>query len=370
MDKNFYNDVLIGSYLSNNAVLLRTKPVVIIRPEIFFNATNVNVNVENCRYVDPSTRSVKITSCVDLRYCLRYDGSYVPSSLLFNITLQMDSKRMGNPRCFAIDNNQIKSQFSKVQELNAYRRRICSEPLIVYLKNKTSIDDIFTPIDFSLTYSLVELKLEPTFCPKCPIIENNPKTTNQVIIDKFFAVLLIKVLEFQLHFQTGCRIDQKCISNLKLSTRTLLNGVPIRRGDQLFQGFHKNLTIVSSVANSGEPSYLTKIVITSHLKLNLLRQDSRCRLLTLIERNDTVSVECNVGNPLLLGASDEVSVPLDISQLDSNVNRLDIRVDVITASEPTKDSDLSESIEIGVMRSAGLEMFGSVLTLVSVLNDH
>ena len=129
----------------------------------------------------------------------------------------------------------------------------------------------------------------------------------------------------------------------------------------MFQGFHKNLTIIASVVNSGEPSYLTKIVINSSPKLNLLKQDSRCRLPVRSDHNGTSnsnSIECDVGNPLRIGSSGEVAVPLDISQFDSSVDRLDISIDVTTASEATKDSHLSDSIEINVMRSASLEIFG------------
>ena len=157
-----------------------------ITPEIVFNVSSINVNDQNCRYVEPYTRIERRTSCVDVRYCLRYDGSHVPSSLYFNISLQIDSKRPENPRSFVIDNNQIKYRINKVQELNAYERRLCSDPFVVYLNNKTGIDDIFTPIDFSLSYSLVPLKLNPNFCSNCPIIGNEPKTTNQVI----FSIVL------------------------------------------------------------------------------------------------------------------------------------------------------------------------------------
>ena len=73
-----------------------------------------------------------------------------------------------------------------------------------------------------------------------------------------------------------------------------------------------------------------------------------------------MAILLNVMLEILLGLAlpEEVAVPLDISQFDSSVDRLDISIDVTTASEATKDSHLSDSIEINVMRSASLEIFG------------
>ena len=142
-----------------------------------------------------------------------------------------------------------------------------------------------------------------------------------------------------------------------------MNGIPLKTIDSIFEGFHKNLTIITSILNSGEPSYLTKILVSTNPKLNLLKQDSRCRIIFDAQHNSTdISyIECEVGNPLNPELSEEVFIPLDVSELDTKVESLEIDIEVKTASEVTKDSHLSENIEINVIRNASLEIFGSVL---------
>ncbi|CAG2105990.1 unnamed protein product [Medioppia subpectinata] len=345
VDNNHYNDLLIGSYLTNKAVLLRTKPIVNIMAEIRLNASHINVNERNCLYLDPISGMGRHRPCVGAKYCIQYEGTHVPSSLNLNISIQLDSRRPESTRCFTVYKNQIKFAITKILTISAYSTESCSDEFTVYLKDRSLVDDIFTPIQLSLSYSLIQLQTKGTFCPKCPIIKDTKLITNQI------------------HFQTGCRIDEKCVSKLQISTKTLLNSVLSMKTDPILEGYHKSLTLVTNVDNSGEPSYLTKLLITTNPKLQLIKQDSRCRLPNYNTNNQTDGylLECEVGNPLKSHKQQEISIPLDISKLDLDINEIEVTIELKSASEVTKDSVLNETFTIQVVRNASLLMIGHPL---------
>ncbi|CAG2183529.1 unnamed protein product, partial [Oppiella nova] len=123
----------------------------------------------------------------------------------------------------------MRSQINKILTIGAYSTQNCFDEFVVYLNDKASLDDIFTPIEMSLSYSLIQLRTKNnTFCAKCPIIKDNKVVTNEI------------------HFQTGCRVDEKCVSKLKISTKTLLNNKPYKRSDVIWEGHHRTLTLVTT----------------------------------------------------------------------------------------------------------------------------
>lgn len=166
-------------------------------------------------------------------------------------------------------------------------------------------------------------------------------------------------MKYKLHFQTGCRIDEKCISNLKVITKKILNNLLYKSSEDIFEGFHKNITLITTVQNTGEPSYLTKLLINTTPRLNLLKQDSRCRLPKHNSDNKTeYAIECDVGNPLETMNQQKVAIPFDLSQLDSNIDKIVIDLKLKTASEITKDSLMNETIVMDIIRNASLQMIG------------
>ncbi|XP_054157684.1 integrin alpha-9-like [Oppia nitens] len=347
VDKNFYNDLLVGAYLTNNAVLFRTKPIVNIISEIKLNKSFINAKETQCQYIDYTMKTQKRAACVGVRYCIRYGGQHVPASLNLNITFQLDSRRPENPRCFMVYKNRIQSAITRVVTITRNSTQSCFDEIVVYLKDRTLIDDIFTPIELSLNYTLIHLQQsKDTFCPKCPIIMNNQLVKNQ------------------LHFQTGCRIDEKCVSNLKISTKTQLNGLAAKptRDAIIQEGYHKSLTLLTVVQNTGEPSYLTKVLIHTKPKLNLLKQDSRCRLPKTSNNNETKHfIECDVGNPLETQSRQQIAIHFDISVLDLKLDRIVFDIEVKSASNLTIDSRLTETVVINVVRNATIRMFGNPL---------
>ncbi|CAG2181596.1 unnamed protein product, partial [Oppiella nova] len=85
-DVNGYNDILIGSYLSENAVLLRTKPIANM------NITDVTFRPNKIRLHDKKCNNNQ-NSCFKVEYCVKYEGRSIRDKQLALITLEItDSK--------------------------------------------------------------------------------------------------------------------------------------------------------------------------------------------------------------------------------------------------------------------------------------
>ncbi len=164
----------------------------------------------------------------------------------------------------------------------------------------------------------------------------------------------------QLNFETGRNSSEKCISDLRLAAKTLVNNVLIGDTDSILEGFHKNLTLIVDISNFGEPSYLTKLLVNTKPTLNVLKQDIRCKLPKMNQEKDDKFnfIECDTGNPLVKGSHQQINIPFDISQLDINTKKIEISLELKTASEITPASQMILNLTVNVMRNASLEIFG------------
>ncbi|KAH7641762.1 hypothetical protein HUG17_4807 [Dermatophagoides farinae] len=69
IDDNEYNDLLVGSYLSEKAILLRTRPIISIQASIQLNNDYVDLQ-QPCEYVEETDQIPKYgASCVRIKFC-------------------------------------------------------------------------------------------------------------------------------------------------------------------------------------------------------------------------------------------------------------------------------------------------------------
>lgn len=69
MDSNQYNDLLVGAYLSDRAVHLRSRPVVNVNATLEIVPSKISLEQQNCNLNDGTK-----VSCVYAELCLSFDG--------------------------------------------------------------------------------------------------------------------------------------------------------------------------------------------------------------------------------------------------------------------------------------------------------
>jgi len=135
VDANEYDDLLVGSYLSNSAVLLRTRPITSL--QTFMRISNDYFDLNQACPVSLLNNFKSNASCITVLICFdteNFDESYQSS---VDATLWLDSQvPISTERCFAIlDNSQQTTNVLKTTvQISKHRGQICSRNYTVLMK--------------------------------------------------------------------------------------------------------------------------------------------------------------------------------------------------------------------------------------------
>uniref|UniRef100_A0A452J1Q9 Uncharacterized protein n=1 Tax=Gopherus agassizii TaxID=38772 RepID=A0A452J1Q9_9SAUR len=125
-DNNGYPDVAVGAFLDDSAVLLRTRPVVIV--EAFLKHPNA-VNRTNLECVENGQPAV----CVNLMLCFTYKGRDVPGYVVLLYDLSVDvSRKTNTPARFYFSSNGTSDMVSGSMEI--YNSNVTCKSHLAFLK--------------------------------------------------------------------------------------------------------------------------------------------------------------------------------------------------------------------------------------------
>ncbi|KAK9396525.1 integrin alpha-9 [Crotalus adamanteus] len=124
MDGNGYPDVTIGAFMSNNVVLLRSRPVITLDISIFLPAS-IDITAPQCH------DDLQQVNCLNVTACFRFKGRHVPGviDLNYNLTADVAKKEKGYPiRVYFISSGEAAGQITEQLQLS-YMQKKCSNYL-------------------------------------------------------------------------------------------------------------------------------------------------------------------------------------------------------------------------------------------------
>ena len=99
LDGNFYPDMVVGAYESNQAMFFRSRPIIQIN-EIYVTLGSSNKPVFLDERLCTLSDGTNVT-CLPLNACFKYTGDGVLSRYTFNVQYVLDVKKSKSPRmCF------------------------------------------------------------------------------------------------------------------------------------------------------------------------------------------------------------------------------------------------------------------------------
>ncbi|NWY02071.1 ITA4 protein, partial [Nothoprocta ornata] len=275
-DNNGYQDVAVGAFLSNSAVLLRTKPVIIVEASLkhldSINRTNLNC-MENDQ---PAT-------CMDLQLCFTYKGREVPGYIVLLYNLSVDVNRKADTQArFYFSSNGTSDTISG--SIKIYSKKIACNDHPAFMRK--DVRDILTPIHVEASYHLghhiLQKRSNEEFLPLQPVLQRRKE--KDVIKSKFVFARLCS--------------HENCSADLRVSGKVVFPK-PNEKKMYLTVGNTRTLLLNVSLHNTGDDAYETVLHIQIPRGLYFIRilevEEKQIYCDVLDKDTHTEKLECSVG---------------------------------------------------------------------------
>ncbi|XP_074857267.1 integrin alpha-4 [Carettochelys insculpta] len=315
VDNNGYPDVAVGAFLDDSAVLLRTRPVVIVEASLKHPDAVNRTNLECVENGQPAV-------CVNLMLCLTYKGRDVPGYIVLLYDLHVDVSRKANtPARFYFSPNGTSDMISG--NMKIYNSNVTCKSHPAFLKK--NVRDILTPIYVEATYHLghhvLRKRSVEEFPPLEPILQQRKE--KDIIKSKMvFARFCLKV---------------NCSSDLKVSGK-LAFPKPHEKKPYLSVGSMKTLLLYISLSNAGDDAYETALHIQLPKGLYFVRvlelEEKQIHCKISDKEAHAVRLDCSVGYLYVDHLSKmDFSFLLDASSLTRAEDDLSITVNATCENE-------------------------------------
>ncbi|TFK07924.1 Integrin alpha-9 [Platysternon megacephalum] len=330
MDGNGYPDVTIGAFMSDNVVLLRSRPVITMDISIFLPAS-INITAPQCH------DGLQQVNCLNVTVCFRFNGKRVPGEIGLNYILTADvakKEKSQQPRVYFVSSGETMGQVLEQLQLS-YMREKCDHYL-AYVKRR--VKDVISPIVFEAAYSLGEHvmgKEEKELPALKPILRwkkgEKIAQRNQTV------------------FERNCQSDD-CAADLKLQGKLLLSSVD-EKTPYLALGAVKNISLNISISNIGDDAYDTNVFFNFSRELFFIKMWQKEELGIACELLESDFLKCSVGFPFMRSKSKyEFSVIFDTSHLSGEEEFLTFLVMAqsgnLEHSESLHDNTLTLSVPL------------------------
>ncbi|GAB1286479.1 Alpha-4 integrin [Apodemus speciosus] len=317
-DNNGYVDVAVGAFQSDSAVLLRTRPVVIVEASLS-HPESVNRTKFDC------TENGLPSVCMDLTLCFSYKGKEVPGYivLFYNVSLDMHRKAESPSRFYFSSNGtsdvitgsiRVSSGGEKCRTHQAFMRK--------------DVRDILTPIHVEATYHLghhvITKRNTEEFPPLQPILQQKKEKD---------------IIRKMINFARFCAYEN-CSADLQVSAKVGFLK-PYENKTYLAVGSMKTIMLNVSLFNAGDDAYETTLNVqlpTGLYFIKILDLEEKQINCEVTESSGTVRLACSLGYIYVDRLSRiDISFLLDVSSLSRADEDLSIGVHASCENEGELD---------------------------------
>ncbi|XP_052096245.1 integrin alpha-4-like isoform X3 [Mytilus californianus] len=278
IDNNNYQDILVGSYMSNTVNVLRGRPIIKLNNTIEVFPSDIPLNSSELKCRDKLYKP-----CVTVRLCFSYSGDSVPDSILVDYNLSSDIRRtLSTPsKPTRVHLSSETEEFGSGNlEGKRFQVRKLSESCTEYYAIVMAVDrQFFASLE-------EELVMETTYrLSDTPLLgEVQPILDNALTINRDSA-----------NFSTGC--NGTCHPDLRIEA-TL-------DPQEIILGVTSEVDVTVKVTNKGDQSHGTQINIdisnnTRYIGFsqptNEVTEPVDCR--NIADENNETHVQCDLRNTL------------------------------------------------------------------------
>ncbi|XP_062608395.1 integrin alpha-PS1-like [Saccostrea cucullata] len=360
LDQNGYSDVTVGAYASNKAIMLRSRPIVHLFPNVTFSPRKFNLSRGvGCPYDDPALVT-KPRYCMLLKICLMFTAKPEQSfSTVQSIDVKVVAEKDRVEKRILFKGAPQPDMVSYTQDL-AYQKLEGCHSQVIYLAD--NIKDKLTPIQIDISYSLGN---KPDF---------RRRRRRQVFTDiNKFPILMIanqtaetSVTSFteKIDFVKKCGTDDICQSNIRLQ----MSLFPLERdGNKYVLSIGENdlFKVKITLTNKGEPAYQPSFYL-------VVPKDMQYAGSTPVYppglsppaciNINTTTIFCEhtnpFGNSVKSDVRTEFNIELDASNLPLNLSDFTIRGLFNTTSQEQSPDNDEVILQVRMVTKTNIRVFG------------
>ncbi|XP_077975850.1 integrin alpha-V-like [Styela clava] len=331
VDSNGYPDVLTGAYMSDQAVLIRSRPVVEISSKVTVNPETIEIESKSC----PEQPSA--TSCFKITTCFSYTGKNLPPSIQLSYTYDVDAGTTGDDkRAYVID--EAPRNLTLLRESKDKSEVICEEE---YAYLKVDVRDKLSDILVKVSHSLFERDQ-----PVEPVL-------NQLKLA--YASSRVKIFK-------DCGDDDICQADLRVTSALDKNVI--------YVGQEWPLSLQTVVKNYGEPAFLTMLVveIPSNVYYVGVQDNAESSILVPLCTNIDKFVTCEIGNPLKRDEKVSVNLKFQTYGLHGNMSGLTFK-SFANSTNPTNNTSPTWSSPLVIDVKSDIVVYNSSSPVNLFLKD-
>ncbi|XP_040913202.1 integrin alpha-4 isoform X2 [Toxotes jaculatrix] len=351
IDDNGYQDVAVGAFLSDSAVVLRTRPVIQVKASLAL-PEQIDQRMELCKDHKTPTVCFNVTICFSVR-SRQFKGAI---DLQYNLTSDLLHKPSFPHRFYFHGNGSSNSTRGRVR---ARLGHLTCTTHVAY--QRKDVRDIFTPVQFEVSYSLRELNTHRassrTFPPLKPILQQSAGQQHTITN--------------QTQFARSCSLV-KCSTNMQLSAQLVLP----HQQDYFALGSGKTIMLNTSLLNSGDDAFLPRLTLLFPDNIHyvkVLQNDNVVGCDVTQEVNSTVVVvDCSVTSLVLPAfAQLNISFLLDVNQ-NSTPGNINIHVNTSSDNYEREEylHDNSISLSLPLKYGVNINLHGFVTPTSFVFGDE
>ena len=359
VDGNGYSDMVVGSYLSETVVLIRSRPVVSILGELTTEPAVISYAPDDSRHACLDRRG-RVFSCLKLTLCFRYSTDVIGAltEISYRITIDRPRRDLGLvPRAvFNKTGNFRYSSFVAVPSDETEGRR-CDD---VVVRLRHDFADRTSPIEMIVKYGVPN--------------DERPKSDKAPLRDPLSVAVndtedLLTLRRF-VHFSRsdeGCGTDGNCVPDLRITASDVIGG-----GEAIVLGLNKTIAFRVAFDNAGENGYDARLVFVARRAVTFVHAvlDARDVVCDQVQNSSSTMIVCEVGDPLAFGVARRIDVvvttanlPLTLTELVVDVSLLSINLESVATM-----NDNAVQLRIGVKAKADVIIEGTISPLHYVVD--
>ncbi|XP_053733155.1 integrin alpha-4 isoform X1 [Synchiropus splendidus] len=311
IDGNGYQDVAVGAFLSDSAVILRSRPV--IRLEVSLNLPpQIDQQVALCQ------EHKMAVVCFDVVVCFKVTSRQFKGvvELLYNLTSDVLHKTSFPHRFYFTMNGS--SNITGVHSKIRHGHQSCTTHTV---HQKKDVRDIFTPVKFEVSYSLKERRTitlhSKSFHPLKPILQQGRGMWNTI--------------SNQTSFARSCFLTD-CSTNMQLSAQLVLPS----EQKYFALGSGRTFVVNTTLVIAGDDAFLPRLMLrfpdNIHFIKVLQHEDNMVTCdVTKAVNSSTVYLDCGVSS-LVLPTYSQVNLSF-LFDVNQNSTPGDVVIQLNTSSE-------------------------------------